>query len=70
MHGVVVLHPAIDERESGSGIRDWTDPDIVALGGFDKGFGHAVAFRAFDRGEARHQVDLSMGTEVSAEVGT
>jgi hypothetical protein len=34
VNGVVVLHPAIDENKSRSGIRDWADPDIVALEGF------------------------------------
>ena len=57
MSGVVVLHPAVDEGEGGSGIRDRTDPDVVALEGFDESLGHAVAFRAFDRGEARDQVE-------------
>src|SRR6266702_1253544 len=57
MHGVVVLHPAIDESKSRSGIRDWADPDIVALEGLHESLGHAVALRAFDRGEARDQVE-------------
>ena len=57
MHSVVVLHPAIDESKGFSGIRDRADPDIVTLEGFDEGLGHAVAFWAFDRGEARHQVE-------------
>jgi len=48
MHGVVVLHPAIDEGECGSGIRDRADPDIVALESFDEGLGPAVALRAFE----------------------
>ena len=54
---MLVLHPAIDEGKSGSGIRDRADPDVVALEGFDERFGHAVALRAFDRREARHQVE-------------
>ena len=57
MHGVVVLHPAINEGESGSGIGDRADPDIVALEGLHEGLGHAVALGAFDRGEARGQVE-------------
>src|SRR6266568_5194052 len=57
MHGVVVLHPAIDESKSRSGIRDWADPDIVALEGLYESLGHAVALGAFDRGEAWDQVE-------------
>ena len=78
MHGVVVLHPTIDQLESCGGIRDRVDPDVIALEGLHEGFGHAIALRAFDRGEARHQVKrqsdvdglVSTGAEVSAEVGT
>src|SRR5205807_9839572 len=57
MHGVVVLHPVIDESKSRSGIRDRTDPDIVALEGLYESLGHAVALRAFDRGKAWDQVE-------------
>jgi len=57
MHGVVILHPAIDESEGSGRIRDRADPDVIALEGFDEGLGHAVAFRAFDRGEAGDQVE-------------
>src|SRR5580704_6312436 len=57
MHGVVVLHPAIDESEGCGSVWDRADPDVVTLEGFDEGLGHAVAFRAFDRREARHQVE-------------
>ena len=57
MHGVVVLHPDVNESKGGSGIWDWADPDIVALEGLHERFGHAVALRAFDRGEARHQIE-------------
>src|SRR5437870_13603902 len=57
MHGVVVLHPVIDESKSRSGIRDRTDPDIVALEGLYESLGHAVALGAFDRGEAWDQVE-------------
>jgi hypothetical protein len=39
MHGVVVLHPAVDESESGSRIRDRCDPDVVALEGLHEGLG-------------------------------
>src|SRR6266567_5546779 len=57
MHSVVVLHPAIDESKcrSGMGYRD--DPDIVALERLHERLRHAVALRAFDRGEAWHQVE-------------
>jgi hypothetical protein len=57
MHGVVVLHPAIDEGKRGERIRDRANPDIVALEGLNEGLGHAVAFRAFDRGEARGEIE-------------
>jgi hypothetical protein len=55
--GVVILDPGIDQRERGGRICDRADSDIIALEGFDERFSHAVAFRAFDRGEARHQVE-------------
>src|SRR5271166_3892141 len=55
--GVVILHPMINASQRGSGIGYWTDPDIVALKGFHKSLGHAVAFRAFDRGETRSEVE-------------
>src|SRR5215469_16080915 len=54
--GIVILHPMINGSQGGSGIGYWTDPDIVALEGFDKSLGHAIAFRAFDRGETRGEV--------------
>src|SRR5580704_10922968 len=57
MHGVVVLHPTIDEGERRDGIRDRADSDVVTLEGLHEGFGHAVALRAFDRREARHQIE-------------
>jgi len=47
MHGIIVLHPDVDESKGGSGIWDRVDQDVVALEGFDERFGHAVAFRAF-----------------------
>src|SRR5215469_12411038 len=56
VHGVVVLHPGIDEGERVCGIGDWAHPHIVAFESFDEGLGHAVAFRAFDWGEAWRQV--------------
>ena len=60
MHGVVVLHPAIDESKRRSSIRDRVDPDVVPLEGLHECLSHAVAFRAFDRGEARHEVERSL----------
>jgi len=42
MHGVVVLHPGVDQGERGSSIWDRADPDIVALEGFHERLGHAV----------------------------
>src|SRR5437868_3630965 len=75
VNGVVVLHPAIDESKGSSGIWDRTDPDVIALEGLHECLGHAVAFRALDRGEARHQVkrqgdlDGSVGGEDRAVVG-
>jgi hypothetical protein len=57
MHGVVILHQAIDEGERSDGIGDRADPDIVAFQGFDERFGHAIAFRAFDWREAWQQVE-------------
>jgi len=75
VHGVVVLHPAIDECKGCSGIRDRADPHVIALKGFDERLGHAIALRAFDRGEARHQVqrqrelDGPMSGEDRAVVG-
>ena len=57
VNGVVVLHPTIDESKGGSGIWDRADPDVIALEGLHECLGHAVAFRAFDGGEARHKVE-------------
>src|SRR5205807_2766498 len=56
VNGVVVLHPAVDESEGGSGVWDQAYANVVALQGFDEGLGHTVALRAFDRGEARYQI--------------
>src|SRR5262245_6291870 len=56
MHGVVILHPEIDLSKRCHGVRDRAYPDIVALEGFDEGFGHAVALWAFDRRETGFQV--------------
>jgi hypothetical protein len=75
MHGVLVFHPSIDEGKRGERIRDRADPDIVALEGLDEGLGHAVAFRAFDRGEARGKIERQgdldglVGGEDRADIG-
>jgi len=57
VHGIVILHPTINGSQSGRGIRDGADPNIVALEGLHKSLGHAVAFGAFNRGEARGEVE-------------
>src|SRR4029077_18251022 len=57
MHCVVVFDPRVDQGERFRGVCDWADTDVVALEGFDKGLGHAVALWAFDRGEARRQIE-------------
>jgi hypothetical protein len=57
MHGVVVLHPAIHESKTRGSTRDRAGSDAVALEGLREGFGHAVALRVFDWGEARDQVE-------------
>ena len=57
MHGIVILDPGIDQGERRGSARDRADPDVIAFEGFDEGFGHAIAFQALDRGEARHQVE-------------
>src|SRR5205807_10288705 len=56
MHGVVVLHPAIDESKCRGGMGDRADPDVVALEGLDESLGHAVALRAFDYPEFRESI--------------
>ena len=53
---VVVLDPALDGGESGLDIRTGIDPQVVALKGFDGGFGDAVAFRALDPLEAGDEI--------------
>jgi hypothetical protein len=57
VNGVVVLHPSVDESEGGSGVWDQAYANVVALQGFDEGLGHTIALGAFDRGEARHQIE-------------
>src|SRR4029077_6174934 len=75
VNGVVVLHPAIDECESAGGIGDGVHPNVIALEGLHKRLGHAVALGAFDRREARHEIerqgdlDGPMGSEDRSVVG-
>ena len=52
MNGVVIFHPGFDQGERGASVRKRSNADIIALEGFDEGFGHAVAFWALDGGEA------------------
>src|SRR5438874_10844970 len=59
VNGVVVLHPAIDQGESGSSIGDRVHPDVIALEGLHERLAHAVAFRAFER--------VKQGTRLSAK---
>jgi len=72
---IVVLHPAINEGEGSSGVRDRADANVIALEGLHESLGHAVTLRAFDRREARHQVerqgdlDSPMSREDRAVVG-
>jgi hypothetical protein len=47
----------IDGGQRGSGIGYWINPDVVALEGFDKSLSHAIAFRAFDWGDTRDEVE-------------
>src|SRR5271170_7707765 len=63
MHGVVVLHPIVDESERGGSIRDRANPDVIALEGLYESLGHAVAFRAFDRGETRGEIERQGGLD-------
>src|SRR4029077_12969264 len=56
VNGVVVLHPAIDECESGGGIGDRVPPNVIALEGLHKRLGHPRALGAFDRRETRHEI--------------
>jgi len=42
MHGVVILHPSVDEFERCRGVGDWADPDGIALKGFHKGLGQTI----------------------------
>src|ERR1044071_4222261 len=67
MHSVVILHPEINLNNRRGGVRNRAYPDIVALEGFDEGFGHAVALRAFDRRETRLQVQCQ--SDINGPVG-
>src|SRR5438128_2160256 len=75
MHRVVVLDSELDLRQRRGGVQDRTHSDVVALQGFDEGFGHAVALRALDRGDAgldiecQGTVDRLLGGKDRAVVG-
>ena len=46
-----------EESEGRRGVWDRADPRRNHVWGFDERLGHAVAFGAFDRGEARRQIE-------------
>ena len=41
-HRIVVFEPAVELPQHGGGVGAWVDVRIVALEGFDNGFGHSV----------------------------
>ena len=53
---VVILHPVIDPQKRGARIRNRVYANVVALECLHEGLGHAVALGAFDRREARLEV--------------
>jgi len=55
--GVVVLHPVFDGSKRRDRVRDRVHPNVVALEGAHEGFGHAVAFGAFDGREAGLEIE-------------
>jgi len=57
VNGIVILHPAIDEIESGTGVGYRADPDIIALESLHESLGHTIAFGTFDWCETRRQVE-------------
>src|SRR5690606_31221467 len=59
MDGVVVVEPAGQLVDHGSGVGLFGDADIVSLHGAHEGLGHAVGLWAFDGGCARPEVDLA-----------
>jgi hypothetical protein len=60
MHAIVILEPRIELTQHAGAIGPVAHPGIIALNGFDEGFGYAVRLRAFDarpqpRNAARHK---------------
>ncbi len=53
---VVIVEPMLNGSERRWSIGDRVDPDVIALEGFDEGFGDAVALGALDRGKAGDEV--------------
>src|SRR5580704_12740816 len=52
-------------------VRVWlgADASVIALDGFDEGFGHTIRLRALDRRRARHQPDVaSQGARLTGGV--
>ena len=54
---VVVVEPSGDLPEHRSSVRQRVYASVVALEGFDEGFGDAVGLRALHRREAWHQAE-------------
>lgn len=48
-----MLKPQWQLGDDRFGVRDGVDRDVIALKGFDEGFGHSVGLRAADRCRAR-----------------
>jgi len=42
MHGVVILHPSVDQGQRCRGVGDRAESDVIAFEGFDEGLGHAI----------------------------
>src|SRR5690606_41558371 len=59
MDGVVVVEPAGQLVDHGSGVGLFGDADIVSLHGAHEGLGHAVGLWAFDGSSAGPEVDLA-----------
>ena len=59
MHAIIVIKPTgklVDDR---LGVRSWAEAGVVALQRSDKGLGHAIALRAFDRRRARCEANVA-----------
>ena len=56
---VIVLDPASDQLDDGSGVGQRVDLDVVALERMHEGLGHTVGLRAPDGREARLQPQLA-----------